>query len=767
MESPNYQFTKKSNDFDSEATETDVEENSGNVSDKKDSEKLLSNEDDEQEEEIVDSDFEKEERLFSPVKQKTPVKKEGDVTMERTQEYNSDGEEIYCVCRSADIDRFMIACDKCGEWFHGDCIGLKKKHAKKIKDWFCNGCKKLDPNLQTIYKEKKEKKIKVERMDSTDSRKDQKDKEHKDKEQKRISRSCGECSACLIKEDCSTCDYCKDMRKYGGPGKLRQKCRLRQCHNLSKILKGSQTAGNKKKSSKSKDSRDSRQGSDKEESKSTSNSNNITTDHSYTMPASSFNTPTLTKPSSSMKRPRESESDYQPSDHALDEGDGDSPNDDTDYEPEQKKKKMLKVKRANVKKDTSQRNKESKTTNKSSNNRKKKSNTSRGKKNDDAKLATKLQKMEYLASRSTRSNKKDPSSTHRKEKEKEVYTPKHCLGPGCVNAAKLNSKYCSNECGVQLQIRRLQVILPTRGINCSKIYNATVLAEGKIQKYKRTQQECQEILLALDKEYKQLDGLIQKSKGLTIKEENQNEEDKDGDIDLTTYCVSCGIPLAPRIAFRHMEKCWAKLECLMSFGAIQKSAGNLFCDTFMVQQGTYCKRLKIMCPEHYKEGKIEANEVCGCPLVDDQQKETNKFCRQARKKCIRHVAWQRLRKGEIDLKRVHQWWKLEEAYEQERQQQIEISNRRNVLAVLLNDTFDHNYNRSPEKVSLSSNAQTFDHNYGRPLAEKSDSPSKDIKIKEEDEEDSNINITGDTKSKGASEAVKNETPEPMEINVKS
>ena len=28
--------------------------------------------------------------------------------------------------------------------------------------------------------------------------------------------------------------FCQDMRKFGGPGKLRQKCRLRQCHTLSK-----------------------------------------------------------------------------------------------------------------------------------------------------------------------------------------------------------------------------------------------------------------------------------------------------------------------------------------------------------------------------------------------------------------------------------------------------------------------------------------------------------------------------------------------------
>ena len=68
-------------------------------------------------------------------------------------------------------------------------------------------------------------------------------------------------------------------------------------------------------------------------------------------------------------------------------------------------------------------------------------------------LAEKLQKMEWLASRTTRSTKKTPLTLNRKEKVKEVQKPRHCLGPGCVNPAKNLSKYCSHECGIQLQIR--------------------------------------------------------------------------------------------------------------------------------------------------------------------------------------------------------------------------------------------------------------------------------------------------------------------------
>ena len=42
------------------------------------------------------------------------------------------------------------------------------------------------------------------------------------------ARACGECEACHA-VDCLRCVYCKDMRKYGGPGRLKQKCKAKQC----------------------------------------------------------------------------------------------------------------------------------------------------------------------------------------------------------------------------------------------------------------------------------------------------------------------------------------------------------------------------------------------------------------------------------------------------------------------------------------------------------------------------------------------------------
>ena len=54
----------------------------------------------------------------------------------------------------------MIACDKCEEWFHGECINVKESEAGNIKYYYCPQCCKRDPSLKTKYRKKKDKKDK-------------------------------------------------------------------------------------------------------------------------------------------------------------------------------------------------------------------------------------------------------------------------------------------------------------------------------------------------------------------------------------------------------------------------------------------------------------------------------------------------------------------------------------------------------------------------------------------------------------------------------
>lgn len=47
----------------------------------------------------------------------------------------------YCICRGPDNHRFMIACDKCEDWFHGDCINIDKYTGENlVQRYICPGC---------------------------------------------------------------------------------------------------------------------------------------------------------------------------------------------------------------------------------------------------------------------------------------------------------------------------------------------------------------------------------------------------------------------------------------------------------------------------------------------------------------------------------------------------------------------------------------------------------------------------------------------------
>lgn len=61
-----------------------------------------------------------------------------------------------------------------------------------------------------------------------------------------------------------------------------------------------------------------------------------------------------------------------------------------------------------------------------------------------------------------------------------------------------------------------------------------------------------------------------------------------------------------------MDKCFNKYESQASFGSIYKTriqGNNMFCDFYNAANKTYCKRLKVLCPEHGKEPKAAPTEV--------------------------------------------------------------------------------------------------------------------------------------------------------------
>jgi len=495
----------------------------------------------------------------------------------------------YCICRTSDTSRFMICCDECDEWFHGDCIGITKLEAIDIKQYYCRQCLESNPDLCIKYRIKKPKPEKKERIQSE---KKEKQLVKDEGDRKRSRRTCGECVACLTTEDCGQCDFCKDMKKFGGPNKMRQKCRLRQCLVKSRVLLRGGTTYR----------------------------------------------------------------DILKEEEARREED---PNIDIESVTPKKQRKAVKMKHA-----------------KSSESRKEKLRQS----------SERPRKRKRITSNE---DKPRMSADYTEEKEKDD-VPRQCYGPGCTNAARPGSKYCSDECGIQLAVRRIQEILPQRMTEWRRTpCVADRKAEETLKELAKKKQEAQDKLLELDRLSSQLDAFVEKTKNATIEETETQETDADTDTDLQIHCITCGLPLVPKVALRHMEKCYMKNESLTTFGSIYKSAGNLFCDYYNSQQKIYCKRLRVLCPEHTKEPKISAKEVCGCPLVTNVFEETGDFCRTSKRTCLKHYCWEKLRRAEIDLQRIQQWLKLEEAFEQERTLRYSASQRGGVLGLLLHQTISH------------------------------------------------------------------------------
>ncbi|CAO3649329.1 unnamed protein product [Cunninghamella echinulata] len=50
---------------------------------------------------------------------------------------------IRCICENPTIDygAFMIACDKCGIWYHGSCVGVSE--LDHVEEWYCQSCQTL------------------------------------------------------------------------------------------------------------------------------------------------------------------------------------------------------------------------------------------------------------------------------------------------------------------------------------------------------------------------------------------------------------------------------------------------------------------------------------------------------------------------------------------------------------------------------------------------------------------------------------------------
>lgn len=65
---------------------------------------------------------------------------------------------LYCLCKQPYNEaRFMIECDVCKDWFHGECVGVEEYQASEIDVYHCPKCQRSHGPLQLKIKRRKDK----------------------------------------------------------------------------------------------------------------------------------------------------------------------------------------------------------------------------------------------------------------------------------------------------------------------------------------------------------------------------------------------------------------------------------------------------------------------------------------------------------------------------------------------------------------------------------------------------------------------------------
>lgn len=298
--------------------------------------------------------------------------------------------------------------------------------------------------------------------------------------------------------------------------------------------------------------------------------------------------------------------------------------------------------------------------------------------------------------------KEKTSSTVRSKKRRRTPSPeiwvnpelegiRQCYGPACKMTARPQSKYCSDECGRRLATSRIYQVLPQRiqEWNLSPC-KAEENNKKMLDTVRAKQIAVRATLAELDKRHKELDLLVERAKRCPL--DPHALDGYEGEDEMSMYCITCGHEIHSKTAIRHMEKCFNKYESQSSFGSIFKTridGTSMFCDFYNPASNTYCKRLRVLCPEHCKDPKVSDSDVCGCPLVKNTFDLTGEFCRAPKKQCFRHYVWEKIRRAEIDLERVRQWLKMDELMDQERQIRHSMATRAGVLGLMLHSTYNH------------------------------------------------------------------------------
>ncbi|OQV23596.1 CXXC-type zinc finger protein 1 [Hypsibius exemplaris] len=512
-------------------------------------------------------------------------------------------ETVYCICRTTDIKRFMIACDKCEEWFHGDCIHITLKASKAIEKYFCRKCIEVDPTLQITYKPGK-------KAPTEGAVRKKPAKKKRDTSLTPSLSSRGSSDGRTAKGSREDARRSTTDTDSSGEDEWNGQVDPRRSLPIDPDSSRRGTSKSKKTTNKPKDDTQQRRPSE-------------SCSKAPKEAAIKSATPATSRPVGG--------------EHAA----GSVPVDG---------KKVLKSPKAGRKHSSSH----------------------------------------YLRRNSPR---RSPSQDNDDDWPGFDWANlRQCYGPKCKFAAAPGSKYCSDDCGRALARKRLLEIMPIRLEQMdSQTYAATQSNQNETEAVRQKLVECKTMVEKLFQQKASLEQTILKGKReqpCSQDEEEHHGEDSTSD-NCDVHCITCGLPTPLRTAVKHFEKCFNRYENQTSYGSLVPTPNSIFCDIQNPKTKTWCKRLKVLCPEHFRESVEDTAGVCGMPLTNEDFVKTGKFCRIPKKNCSKHPSWERVKRAELDLEVLRAYMRMEELVEQETILMRTIQSRGGIVQSLLNYSLAH------------------------------------------------------------------------------
>uniref|UniRef100_A0A158R5M1 CXXC-type zinc finger protein 1 n=1 Tax=Syphacia muris TaxID=451379 RepID=A0A158R5M1_9BILA len=574
---------------------------------------------------------------------------------------DNNAEESNCFCGKVSKGMAMIGCDYCSDWYHMQCVQITRAQAKTIEKYACPRCTSKDETLHTIYKDVDLRERSKEGFDRNYLKKRKKERDLKNEFMNDAKKAVKEnCENFRLPPGCNNCINCfrdADWRcgKCAFCESRKEPCLKRVCilQNENAVNSERQSCGIEK-----------------------SVEGNSATNSASTVAVGSLSSGTAIGLNASTGKAT--------SGHAGEKKRGRR----RGWKKNKSDSNLRKRKRSSDKEDNSS--------------------SDGGYVGTDRTLT--LEQRRKIASAAyfgfTQRNRRTP------EEERQ------CFGPGCTLSARPGSKYCSDTCGLNLAKKRLNTILPGRVNNYwEQLPCASINSERQQAVLEEQLQQLTNDRRVIESYKDELQKWIMSI--LNIEPKSDDNVDDNFDWDFVLHCAVCTLEFPAKQIAKHAERCFVRTEKQSCYGAPNKAVANpcnLYCEAYNKINKTYCKRLRVLCSEHYKPGiedEIKDSfKVCGFPLIwnyseyrplckmfaDPSLFLSKGFCLRRRKQCYQHHNWIQNVMGLIDVELMNKLIKIDECLGKKRWLQITDKLRGDVLSLMCNDTVHQK--SSPETSSI-------------------------------------------------------------------